>query len=163
MGSGYSGLYSGTSGSSQPYSPSYAVVEDMMNWDIERGIYDEFGYGKNPTARNIEEYICGNYIIDKNTNGIFTYVIDLKGKIIIGRRNGNGSSGDPTPHPTLIGGKNPKVQMAGILEIRGGKIYSYDNKSGHFKPNIKSMEVADEIFSKLPAKLFHKRFKRRLN
>lgn len=25
------------------------------------------------------------------------------------------------PHPTLIGGTNPTVQGAGIVEIRGGK------------------------------------------
>ena len=31
---------------------------------------------------------------------------------------------------------------------RSGKIYSYDNQSGHFKPNENSMKVADKIFNK---------------
>ena len=85
------------------------------------------------------------------------YVIDLDGNIIIGKRNGNGRYGLPTPHPTLIGGRDPQVKMAGIVDIRGGKIFSYDKRSGHFKPNDKSMHVADEAFAKLPKSLFSKR------
>ena len=65
-----------------------------------------------------------------------------------------------TPHPTLIGGKDPQVQMAGILDVRNGKIHGYDNQSGHYKPNKKSMEVADEIFGKLNPNLFHKDFRK---
>ena len=38
------------------------------------------------------------------------------------------------PHPTLVGGANPQVRAAGIVDIRGGRIYSADNTSGHFKP-----------------------------
>lgn len=85
------------------------------------------------------------------------YVVTKNGDIIIGRRNGNGKNGLATPHPTLIGGKNPEVTMAGILHIHGGKIASYDNDSGHFKPNIKSMPAADAAFSKLPPSLFKKK------
>ena len=44
--------------------------------------------------------------------------------------------------------------MAGLVKIRGGKIISYDNRSGHYKPNIKSISVADEAFGKLPASVF---------
>ena len=40
--------------------------------------------------------------------------------------------------------------MAGIFKIRGGKIYSYDDRSGHYRPNIKSMKWADEAFAKYP-------------
>lgn len=58
---------------------------------------------------------------------------------------------------TLIGGKDPQVQMAGIVHIHSGKIASYDNQSGHFKPNAKSMQVADEAFGKLPSILFKKK------
>lgn len=50
--------------------------------------------------------------------------------------------------------------MAGLLEIRGGKIYSYNNLSGHYKPNIKSIKFADEAFDKLPKSLFSKKFKK---
>ena len=90
-------------------------------------------------------------------NADMPYVIDLKGNIILGKRNGNGRDGVPTPHPTLIGGKDPQVQMAGIVHIQGGKIASYDNQSGHYKPNKKSMSVADEAFGKLSPSLFKKK------
>lgn len=160
MGSGKSGLYSGTYGSSQPYAPSYAVMPDMNEADRKHGIYGPDGYEKNPTARPLLEAIKGNYIGDKRTNRLFTYVIDTQGTIIIGERNGRGTRGDPTPHPTLIGGKNPKVIVAGMLDIRGGKIYSFDHMSGHFKPNVKSLAAAKAAFEKLPKALFHKKYRR---
>ena len=50
------------------------------------------------------------------------------------------------PHPTLIGGENPQVQAAGIVEIRGGQIYKVDNASGHYKPSNESLKVAEEAF-----------------
>lgn len=161
MGSGSSSAYAGTHGSSQPYAPSYGVTKPMRQHDVDRGIYGTSGYTRNPTAKPIKEAINGDYIGDKHTNRQFIYAIDLDGNIVIGERNGNGRDGDPTPHPTLIGGKNPRVQVAGILDVRGGKIYSYDDRSGHFKPNHRSLEAADEAFSKLPANLFHRHFRRR--
>lgn len=161
MGSGKSGLYSGTVGSSQPYAGTYTVTPSMRKYDIESGVYGANGYKKNPTAQNINQMISGNYVGDKHTNGKFIYAIDEDNNIIVGKRNGNGRYGKATPHPTLIGGKNPRVQIAGILDIRGGKIYSYDDRSGHFKPNYKSLEVADAAFGKLSSTLFHKKFKKR--
>ena len=56
--------------------------------------------------------------------------------------------------PTLTGGENPKVKIAGILHVENGKIVSYDHMSGHFKPNIKSVKEADKAFSKLTCCLF---------
>lgn len=161
MGSG-SGSYSGTSGGSQNYSPYYHVEKSMHQYDIDSGTYHNGKYDLNPTAKKLEEMINGNYIGSKKMNDdSLTYAIDQNGNIIVGKRNGNGKNGLPTPHPTLIGGKDPIVQMAGMLKIRGGKIYSYDDRSGHFKPNPQSMKVADEVFGKLPQQLFHKDFKRR--
>ena len=157
MGSGSSGIYTGTSSQSQPFSPSYYVEPKMHKSDIDKGIYHDGNYDKNPTAQNLNDMINGNYIGDKRTNKDMPYVIDMNGNIIVGARNGNGKDGLPTPHPTLIGGKNPQVQMAGMLHIQGGKIASYDNISGHFKPNPKSMPVADDAFGKLPSKLFKKK------
>lgn len=87
--------------------------------------------------------------------------MDLSGNIIFGSRNGNGRLGAATPHPTMIGGSDPQVQVAGMLKIRGGKIYSYDYMSGHYKPNVKSMEAADKAFSKLSKNLFAKNFTRK--
>ena len=159
MGSGAGGSYGGGSGS-QPYAPSYHVEKSMHEQDIKNGTYHDGHYDKNPTAQNINDMINGNYIGNKHTNIDMPYVIDLDGNIILGRRNGNGKGGTPTPHPTLIGGADPQVQMAGIVHIQGGKIASYDNQSGHYKPNAKSMHVADEAFGKLPSTLFKKKGKR---
>lgn len=158
MGSGSSGAYSGTSGSSQPFAAEYHVEKHMHDFDVRNKTFHDGHYDKNPTARNLNEMIKGNYIVSKNFNEQhLTYVIDKNGNIIVGKRNGNGENGLPTPHPTLIGGKDPVVKMAGILSIHGGKIYSYDNRSGHYKPNSQSMAVADEAFGKLPQILFKKR------
>lgn len=156
MGSGAGGSYGSGSGS-QPYAPSYHVEKSMHENDIKNGTYHDGHYDKNPTAKNINDMINGNYIGNKNTNIVMPYVIDMDGNIILGRRNGNGRDGAPTPHPTLIGGKDPQVQMAGMVHIQGGKIASYDNNSGHYKPNSKSMGVADEAFGKLPSILFTKK------
>ena len=158
MGSGSGNGYSGTRGGSQPFSPSYHVEPKMHQMDIDNGTYHDGHYSKNPTAQNINDMINGNYIGSKRFNEEnMPYVIDMKGNIILGKRNGNGRDGAPTPHPTLIGGKDPQVQIAGLVKIRGGKIISYNNKSGHYKPNIKSMPVADEAFAKLPASVFKKK------
>ncbi len=154
MGSGYSGNYTGTDGGSQPYQPLYSVEPSMHQLDINDGTYHDGHYDKNPTAQKLEDLINGNYIGSKRTSMEVPYVIDRHGNIIIGRRNGNGSKGTRTPHPTLIGGKDPKVQMAGILSIHGGKIAGYDDRSGHYKPNKLSYKAADEAFGKLPSKLF---------
>jgi len=156
MGSGAGGSY-GSGGGSQPYAPSYHVEKHMHEMDVKNGTYHDGHYDKNPTAQNINDMINGNYVGSKNTNIDMPYVIDMDGNIILGRRNGNGKDGAPTPHPTLIGGKDPQVQMAGIVHIHGGKIASYDNQSGHYKPNEKSMQVADEAFGKLPSTLFKKK------
>ncbi len=158
MGSGDESSYSGTNGQSQPYAPFYHVVPKMLALDKKNGIYHNGRYDKNPTAEPLVNKISGSYIGSKTTNMKIPYVIDKKGNIIVGIRNGNGRGAGalPTPHPTLIGGKNPKVKMAGILEIRGGKIYSYDDRSGHFRPNKKSLACADEAFDKLDPKLFSK-------
>lgn len=145
-------------GNSQPYKKQYSVYAKMMKKDIKYGVYDTVvGYKKNPTAQNLGKMINGNYIVSKHFNKKVPYVITVDGEVIIGSRNGNGKTPSklPTPHPTLIGGRDPKVRMAGMLDIRGGKIYSYDNQSGHYRPNIKSMKWADKAFKSFPK---HKKF-----
>lgn len=86
-------------------------------------------------------------------NGQFMYVVDMNGNIVIGSR-----AGQHMPHPTLIGGTNPTVRGAGIVEIRGGKIYSIDNSSGHFKPDSNCMPSVQNAFGQLPSNVFHKDF-----
>ena len=112
-------------------------------------------YKLNPTARNIADLVSPTGKIGSSRmNGQFMYVVDDSGNIIIGTR-----AGKRMPHPTLIGGSNPTVQAAGIVEIRGGRIYSVNNASGHYKPGPGSLDVAERAFSNLPSGAFHKDFK----
>lgn len=156
MGSSYSNSYSGTKERSQPYKTYYHVIDSMHKHDIETGAFKDGEYLKNPTAQNIHNMIKDECIGNKSTNETFTYVITKDNQIIVGKRNGNGRGEGkiPTPHPSLVGGADPKVKMAGLLYVESGKIVRYDDRSGHFKPNKKSMKVADEMFGKLPKYLF---------
>ena len=63
------------------------------------------------------------------------------------------------PHPTLVGGSDPKVLSAGNVEIRGGKIYKVDNVSGHFKPGAGSLENSEGAFGRLPEHYFIRDFR----
>lgn len=119
----------------------------MFPDDEAAGVLRNGEYVKNSTAHNINDYISegSNYLGSKNMNGQYMYVVDMDGNIIIGTRGGQ-----RMPHPTLVGGSNPQVQVAGIVEIRGGKIYSINNASGHFKPNVESLGIAEDAFSNLP-------------
>ncbi len=69
--------------------------------------------------------------------------------MIFGKRQNPNNPNKRAPHPTLLGGKNPKVKCAGMIEIEKGKIVSINNESGHFKPNIKSMKEVDIFMNKL--------------
>lgn len=55
-----------------------------------------------------------------------------------------------------------KLRKLGLIERAGKadmeKIHSWDDRSDHFKPNIKSMKYADEAFGKLPKEIFVKKF-----
>ena len=70
----------------QPELVIYNVMPDMHKIDISRGIVQNGVYPKNPTAKDIRDMIHGNYIGNKNTNGLFTYAIDMDGNIIVGKR-----------------------------------------------------------------------------
>jgi hypothetical protein len=50
--------------------------------------------------------------------------------------------------------------MAGMVDIRNGKIFSWDDRSGHYKPNSESKKFADKAFGKLPKSVFVKRKKK---
>lgn len=137
-------------GQSQPFQEEYSVYAKMKEKDIVHGVYNTSrgGYSKNPTSKKLEDTIIDGYVISKSFTGSIPYVIDLNENVIIGKRNGNGRNGLQTPHPTLIGGIDPKVKMAGMLHIKNGKIIGYDDRSGHYRPNPKSMEIAHKIFKK---------------
>ena len=160
MGSGRSGLYFGTSGSSQPYAPSYHVVKSMLEHDKEDpDIWSESsGYRKNGSAVNINDCIQGNSIVydGKKANGKMTYVVDTDGNLIFGKRSNPINPDARSPHPMFIGGKDPQVKVAGIIDFRGGKIFSIDVNSGHYRPPTQSLQAAEEVLSKLPKEVFHR-------
>ncbi len=133
----------------------YTVDPSMIPDDEAAGVLRNGEYVINPTAHNINDYINegSNYLGNKNMNGQYMYVVDMDGNIIIGTRGGQ-----RMPHPTLVGGSNPQVQAAGMVEIRGGKIYSINNASGHFKPGNECLGIVEDTFSNLPQKVFSKDF-----
>ena len=141
--------------SSESGEKTYTVDPSMQAKDIEMGVLIDGAYIKNPTAQNMSDLIKpgSNYVGNSKMNGQFMYVVDTNGNIVIGSR-----AGQHMPHPTLIGGTNPTVQGAGIVEIRGGKIYSIDNASGHFKPDSSCMTSVQNAFGQLPSNVFHKDF-----
>lgn len=127
----------------------------MQAKDIEMGVLIDGSYIKNPTAWSMSDLIKSgsNYVGNSKMNGQFMCVVDTNGNIIIGSR-----AGQHMPHPTLIGGTNPTVQGAGIVEIRDGKIYSINNASEHFKPDNSCITNVQNAFEQLPSKVFHKNF-----
>ena len=134
----------------------YSVDQVMFSDDEAAGVLRNGSYIKNPTAKNINEYIkeSSNYLGNKHMNGNYMYVIDMNDNIIIGNR-----AGQRMPHPTLVGGSNPQVQAAGMIDIRGGKIYSINNASGHYKPSNECLIFVKEKFSELPNNIFRNDFK----
>ena len=156
MGSGISGSYSGTKGGSQPYADTYSVVKEELNKDKkDPDIYNpDSGYFKNPTAIILQNSIENNsvHIDGKRQDGELTYVMDKSGNIIIGKRFNPNDNRKRSPHPTLIGGKNPKVQCAGIIKCKKGRIFSVNNQSGHFRPNPKSLDKVKEALQKMADK-----------
>ena len=153
MGSGSSGNYSGTKGGSQPYAESYHVVKGALASDKkDPDIYDpKTGYFHNPTAVTLEDATQDNriYVDGNKQNGSLTYVMDEEGNIIIGKRKNPNDSSKRCPHPTLIGGTDPKVQCAGMITFDKGRIESVNTSSGHFKPNIKSLEKVKDALQKM--------------
>ena len=153
MGSGISGNYSGTIQGSQPYASSYQVTNDILERDmLDADIYIQIsGYFKNPTTTNLSEAIIGDgvYMCKRRMHGIFPYVLTVNGNILFGKRANPNNPSKRAPHPTLIGGKNPKVKCAGMITFSKGKIVSVNNNSGHFKPHIKSMKFVNEFMKKL--------------
>lgn len=89
--------------------------------------------------------------------GEVMYVVKKNYEIVIASRAGNEKH---LPHPTLVGGDDPEVVSAGIVELFQGRISRvHINASGHFKPNsLSSVEVSLGLFCRLPARTFHAQF-----
>ena len=155
MGSGISGNYIGTNPTetSQTFADSYQVTTEMLEKDKQDpDIYNpNTGYFINPTMTILEKSIKDSCVCieGKHAHGIMTYVMDNDGNFIFGIRKNPNNVNKRSPHPTLIGGKDPKVICAGMITFSKGKIVSVNNNSGHYKPNIKSMELVDNFLFKL--------------
>ena len=133
MGSGRCGRYSNTYGAkrncshehisegSQPYSETYHVETKMLEKDkSDPDIYNELkGYFKNPTSTLLESAIDGNRFVynKRRVDGKRMYILDKDGNIFFGKRCNPNNSKGRSPHPTLIGGKDPIVQCAGIIDF----------------------------------------------
>ena len=153
MGSGSSGLYSGTNSGSQPYAEKYHVVKhELVKDKADPDIYNnDTGYFKNPTAAAIQNAVQNDriYIDGKRQDGKLTYVMNAKGDIVIGKRVNPNDGRKRAPHPTLIGGKDPQVQCAGMIEFKKGRIVSVDTNSGHYRPNIESLSKVKNALQEL--------------
>ena len=134
---------------------TWGVDPTMRVADKARGVIVNGRYLVNPTAKNLAGLLTDSGKVGgKRMSGRFMYVVNTAGDIIVGTR-----AGRHMPHPTLIGGANPQVRAAGIVDIRGGRIYSVNNASGHFKPGAGSLSAAKEAFRRLlPDSAFHKNF-----
>ena len=158
MGSGSGGPYGGSSGGkgSQPYAPTYQVVNDMMEKDKkDPNIYKpNTGYFKNPLASSIQDSIVNDQIKmnGHSASGTYTYILDENDNIVFAKRYNPNNSHSRAPHPTLVGGKDPVVQCAGMIHFEKGRIVWFNNDSGHFRPNGKSLEKVNVAMEKLKQK-----------
>lgn len=156
MGSGSYGPYSGTGSGSQPYAETYSVVPKELAVDKQnKNVYNnKTGYFKNPTATNIEKSIQNDkiYINGHVAHGPRMYVLNKNGDMILGVRYNPNDGSNKSPHPTLVGGKNPRVKCAGMVTFSKGKIIGINNMSGHFRPDIKSMGKVYGYLQKLQKK-----------
>lgn len=149
----------------------FHVDQTFKPADEALGVLVNGSYMLNPTAINVNNLVKNpsgtikfgsNYVHSPGAllNGKYMYVIDEFDNLIIGTRANNIQPFmGKAPHPTLLGGPNPKVQSAGIVEFRGGKIFKVDLESGHFKPSNNSLEVVKYFFrEKFIQTSFHSSF-----
>jgi hypothetical protein len=138
---------------SQLYAPTYHVIAEMMDRDKQdNNIYNpKTGYFINPFSISIPDAIKNGQIqMDGHSvHGTYTYVLNENGDVVFAKRFNPNSSKSRAPHPNLIGGKDPQVQCAGMIRIEKGRIVWYNNNSGHFRPNAKSLEKVNNAMEKL--------------
>jgi hypothetical protein len=98
-------------------------------------------------------FIFSSFVIAEHrvrkTASFSKFIMDKEGNIIFGKRYNPNNPDKRAPHPTLLGGKDPQVQCAGIIVFRKGRILSVDNQSGHFRPDIKSLGKVDAALQKI--------------
>ena len=94
----------------------------------------------------------------KGIHGERMFVIDKDGNFLIGKRDPSGEM--RMPHPTLVGGKDPEVLAAGMIQFSKGRILNVNNASGHFKLHANTLNTAEDILRNLlPSNSFSPKFK----
>jgi hypothetical protein len=126
----------------------YSVVPRYSKFDPENGepmgdlrgerrsgIWtDRDGYKKQPLTYRVEKNIITEQGNLNLPDGTYNFVIDPVGEIILGIQNTR------YPHPSLLGGKTPRVKLAGEIHIRAGKLVLINNRSGHFSPSREALD-----------------------
>jgi hypothetical protein len=154
-----------------PVNPEMLESDRTREWfdpttSTVRQVYSPTaGYTRNPSARELSTLVTPRGTIGGGfENGEFMYVIDEQNRLWVGRRMGERGMpvGRPRatgmPHPSLIGGLNPRVKAAGMVRIEAGRIVFVNNHSGHFRPVRSSLRHAARAFSTLTRSVFNPNF-----
>lgn len=128
-------------------SPSRGVQDEIKAGVIIKKTNSDgsvsFEYQKNESARSLSEIeftkdgtllFPGASPARPYNDGNYVFAVDKGGSLILGTRTENA-----LPHPTLIGGKDPRVLTAGELVIKNGEIVEINNQTGHFRSDINSL------------------------
>jgi len=135
----------------------------MFAKDVKDGIVRNGVYPRNELTFNLKDRISSNgQVLELNSakgvHGERMFAIDKNGNVFIGKRAPNSET--RMPHPTLIGGKDPEVLAAGMIQFSKGRIVAVNNASGHFKPNASTLNTAEDILRNLlPSNSFSPKFK----
>lgn len=139
------------------------VVPDQLDKDRVRMFKDpsgtvrpiwteDGGYARNPTSTRLSSIVKNGKVGGDFANGRFMYVVEEDGTVWVGKRMT--TTDGSLPHPTLLGGKNPQVRSAGMVQVQGGKIVEINNHSGHFAPPRTALKHSVDSFLQLDARVF---------
>ncbi|WP_143764940.1 hypothetical protein [Collinsella vaginalis] len=80
---------------------------------------------RDPTVVNAHDSVSDGVLVNhagKPTDGHYIYAVKENGELVIGERNGK--DGKTTPHPMLVGGREPRVKVLEWLQGRTVKLSS---------------------------------------
>jgi hypothetical protein len=128
------------------FNPSSDPRPSTVTKEIKQGTYHpETGYIKNPSAKKLGSEMSVDpqgRLIDPDTgmplpDGKYIFAVTPDESMVIGLRTNR-----TYPHPTLIGGFDPRVKTAGELRISEGRVVEIDNQTGHFQVDYDSLYQA---------------------
>lgn len=169
------GVFRVKKGANYEYIRNPSAKRFPQDFSTEGGVIKSTNGGKNVSSRFMYVIDENNNMIVGNRNKLLVYTkngerivegdkIPLSGKKLDQRKKELAAQGIVVkeishPHPTLIGGANPKIKSAGIIEIQNGKIKSVDLESGHYRPKNNTSSAVEEALKKLDPKLFSPDYK----